>query len=56
MQHCPPAYSRVIEELTPAVCQVTEQYANDSVEADHKLLKAGLRLMRVLTRLCARHG
>jgi transposase-like protein len=27
-----PAYPRVIEELTPAACHVTEQYANNPVE------------------------
>jgi transposase-like protein len=28
-----PAYPRVIEELVPAACHVTEQYANNPVEA-----------------------
>jgi IS6 family transposase len=46
-----PAYLRVIEELIPAACHVTEQYANNPVEADHGLLKARLRPMRGLTRL-----
>ncbi len=36
-----PAYPRVIEELLPAACHVTEQYANNSVEADHGRLKPG---------------
>jgi transposase, IS6 family len=35
-----PAYPRVIEELIPAACHVTEQYANNPVEADHGRLKA----------------
>jgi transposase, IS6 family len=43
--------SRVIEELIPAACHVTEQYANNPVEADHGRLKARLRPMRGLKRL-----
>jgi transposase-like protein len=46
-----PAYPRVIEELIPAACHVTEQYANNPVEADHGRLKARLRSMRGLKRL-----
>jgi transposase, IS6 family len=46
-----PAYPRVIEELIPAACHVTEQYANNVVEADHGRLKARLRPMRGLKRL-----
>jgi transposase-like protein len=46
-----PAYPRVIEELIPAACHVTEQYSNNSVEADHGRLKARLRPMRSLKRL-----
>ena len=46
-----PAYSRLIEELIPAACHVTEQYANNPVEADHGRLKARLRPMRGLKRL-----
>lgn len=45
------AYQRVIEELIPAACQVTEQYGNNPVEADHGRLKAWLRPMRGLKRL-----
>jgi IS6 family transposase len=45
------AYPRVIEELIPAACHVTEQYANNSVESDYGLLKARLRPMRGLKRL-----
>jgi len=45
------AYLRVIKELIPAACHVTEQYANNPVEADHGLLTARLRPMRGLTRL-----
>jgi transposase-like protein len=46
-----PAYPRVIEELIPAACHVTEQSANNRIEADHGLLKAWLRPMRGLKRL-----
>jgi transposase, IS6 family len=45
------AYQRVIEELIPAACHVTEQYTNNRVEADHGRLKARLRPMRGLKRL-----
>jgi transposase-like protein len=43
----------VIEELFPAACHVTEQYANNAVEADHGRLKARLRPMRGVKRLCS---
>jgi IS6 family transposase len=46
-----PAYLRAIQELIPAACHVTEQYANNLVEADHGRLKARLRPMRGLKRL-----
>jgi transposase, IS6 family len=46
-----PAYPRVLEELIPAACHVTEQYANNVIEADHGRLKARLRPMRSLKRL-----
>jgi IS6 family transposase len=46
-----PVYPRVIEELAPAARHVTEQYANNRVEADHGRLKARLRPMRGLKRL-----
>ena len=45
------AYLRVIEELIPAACHVTEQYANNPVESDHGRLKARLRPMGGLKRL-----
>lgn len=48
-----PAYPRVVEELIPAACHVTEQYANNIVEVDHGRLKARLRPMRGLKRLCS---
>ncbi len=46
-----PAYPRVIQELIPAACHVTEQYSNNSIEANHGRLKARLRPMRSLKRL-----
>ena len=72
LQHGPPptevttdrasAYPRVLDELLPAACHITEQYANNPVDADHGRLKARLRPMRGLyapltwsaldTRLC----
>jgi len=45
-----PAYLRVLDELAPAALHVTEQYANNRVEADHGRLKARLRPMRGLKR------
>jgi IS6 family transposase len=46
-----PTYPRVADELLPAARHVTEQYANNPVEADHGRLKARLRPMRGLKRL-----
>jgi IS6 family transposase len=46
-------YPRVIEELRPAARHVTEQYANNAVEADHGRLKARLRPMRGLKRVAS---
>lgn len=46
-----PSYPRVLDELAPAACHITEQYANNPVEADHGRLKARLRPMRGLKRL-----
>jgi len=43
-------YLRVLDELVPTALHVTEQYANNRVEADHARLKARLRPMRGLTR------
>jgi transposase-like protein len=49
------AYPRVLDELVPAACHVTEQYANNAIEADHARLKSRLRPMRGLKQLrCAR--
>lgn len=45
------ASPRVIEELSPAARHITEQYANNSVEADHGRLNARIRPMRGLKRL-----
>ena len=44
-------YPRVLDELLPATCHITEQYANNPVEADHGRLKSRLRPMRGLKRL-----
>ena len=44
-------YLRVLDELVPTAAHVTEQYANNRVEADHARLKARLRPMRGLKRL-----
>jgi transposase-like protein len=43
-------YLRVLHELVPAALHVTEQFANNRIEADHARLKARLRPMRGLTR------
>jgi IS6 family transposase len=39
-------YPRVVDELVLAARHIFEQYANNSVEADHGSLKARLRPMR----------
>ncbi len=46
-----PVYPRVLEEVVPAARHVTEQYANNRIEADHGRLKARLRPMRGLKRM-----
>ena len=46
-----PAYPRVLDEPLPSACHVTEQCANNSIEADHGRLKSRLRPMRGLKRL-----
>ena len=43
-------YLRILDELVSAALHVTEQYANNRVEADHGRLKARLRPMRGLKR------
>ena len=49
------AYPRVLDELVPAACHVTEQYGNNPIESDHGRLKCRLRAMRGLKQLrCAR--
>jgi transposase, IS6 family len=40
----------VLAELAPTAAHVTEQYANNRIEADHGRLKARLRPMRGLKR------
>ena len=44
-------YPRVLDELLPAACHVTDQYRNNPIEADHGRLKSRLRPMRGLKRL-----
>jgi transposase-like protein len=46
-----PAYPRVLDELVPAACHLTEQYGNNLIEADHGRLKARLQPMRRLKQL-----
>ncbi|PZS16018.1 MAG: IS6 family transposase [Pseudonocardiales bacterium] len=48
-----PVYPRIIEDLEPAARHVTDQYANNIIEADHSQLKARLRPMRGLKRLAS---
>ena len=56
------AYLRVLDELVPTACHVTERYANNAIEADHRRLKSRLRPMRSLKQLrcagviCAGHA
>ena len=45
------AYPRVLDELAPAACHVTEQYGNNSIEADYGRLNSRLRAMRGLKQL-----
>ena len=45
------AYPRVLDELLPAACHVTEQYGNNPIESDHGRLKSRLRPMRGLKQL-----
>jgi IS6 family transposase len=48
-------YPRVLDELVPAACHITEQYANNAIESDHGQLKSRLRPMRGIKQLrCAR--
>jgi transposase, IS6 family len=46
-----PIYSRVIDDMMPATQHVTEQYANNRIEADHGRFKSRLRPMRGLKRI-----
>ena len=36
------AYPRVLDELVPAACHVSEQYGNNPIESDHGRLKCRL--------------
>ncbi|MBV8994430.1 MAG: DDE-type integrase/transposase/recombinase [Pseudonocardiales bacterium] len=54
-RNCPPAYPRVLDELVPAACHVSEQYGNNAIEPDHGRLKSRLQAMRGLKQLrCTR--
>jgi transposase, IS6 family len=46
-----PVYPRVVDDLARGTRHVTEQYANNVIEADHGRLKSRLRPMRGLKRL-----
>jgi len=46
-------YPRLVGDLEPAARHITQQYANNVVEADHGQLKARLRTMRGLKRLAS---
>jgi transposase-like protein len=48
-----PVYPRLLKDLMPAARHITEQYANNCIEADHGRLKARLRPMRRLKRLAS---
>jgi transposase-like protein len=50
-----PTYPRVLDELLPSACHVTERYANNAVEADHGRLKDRLRPIRGLHTLRSAH-
>jgi IS6 family transposase len=50
-----PVYPRIVEDLEPPARHVTEQYANNRVEADHGRLKARLRPMRGLKHIRSLH-
>ncbi len=43
-----PVYPRILDELVPGALHTTQQYANNTIEADHGRLKARLRPMRGL--------
>jgi IS6 family transposase len=45
------AHPRIVDEFVPGALHVTEQYANNTVETDHRRLKARLRPMRGLKRV-----
>jgi transposase, IS6 family len=49
-----PAYPRVLDELLPATCYVTEQYATDA--ADHGRPMRGLKRLRSARVICTGHA
>ena len=48
-----PAYPGIVDDLDPSPRHITEQHANNAVEADHGRLKARLRPMRGLKQLAS---
>ncbi|HZC52644.1 MAG TPA: IS6 family transposase [Mycobacterium sp.] len=48
-----PDYPRIVDDLEPPARHITEQHANNAIEADHGRLKARLRPMRGLKRLAS---
>jgi IS6 family transposase len=48
-----PVYPRIVDDLEPSPRHITEQFANNVVEADHGRLKARLRPMRGLKQLAS---
>ena len=48
-----PVYQRIVDDLEPSPRHITEQFANNVVEADHGRLKARLRPMRGLKQLAS---
>jgi IS6 family transposase len=46
-------YPRIVDDLEPSPRHITERYANNIVEADHRRLKARLRPMRGLKQLAS---
>jgi len=50
-----PIYPRLLEEVVPTARHVSEQYANNRIEADHGRLKARLRPMRGMRTISSLH-
>jgi len=48
-----PVYPRLVDELLLDACHVDARWENNRIESDHSRLKARLRPMRGLKRLCS---